>query len=353
MTIQVAVVNGYGLAMASDRHVFRGPDARSTGQDVKIIPLRGAIPAAMMASGPFAVFGLPVSRLALRIERALAAAAEGPEQLAEAVLMALQQPLEGPPAQDEEVLAEVAEHVLARACHDGLTPGEGLQRLLAEIEAAPGCHDAEAVTARGSAAWAMALPVLAGRPKLEAVLRAAPELCGRAVTGALARDWRHAELFLTVGLCCPVTGVPTLLALRLWRGIGNRLHFASRLGGPWETAWKAGRTVIIAQGSGRAMVESMIDGLGSEHWDTLPGKSQDMLRPGMDRRWDAAHSRLSVSSPRELLAVAAGLVRGAEVIGYLTREGEGCVAGVDGLMLTPRGVESYVLEPGPALRVAA
>jgi hypothetical protein len=353
MTIQVAVMNGYGLAMASDRHVFRGPDARSTGQDVKLVPLRGGIPAAMMASGPFAVFGLPVSRLALRLERALAGAGDGPEALAEAVIGALRQPLEGPPAQDEEVLAEIAEQVLERATHAGSGALKGLHRVLEEIAAAPACHDAEAATARGSAAWERALPALAGRPCLQAALREAPELYGRAVTAALARDWRHAELFLTVGLCCPSSGVPVLVALRLWRGVGNCLHFASRLAGNWEAAWRAGRTVIIAQGSGRPLVEAMVDGLAGEHWDTLARDGQDALRAGMDRRWDAAHGRLGVSSARELAAVATGLVRGAEIVGYLTREGEGCVAGVDGVMITPRGVEACELEAGPKLRVAA
>jgi hypothetical protein len=352
MTIQVAVMNGYALALASDRHVFRGADVRSTGQDVKLLRLRGAVPAAMMASGPFAMFGLPVSRLALRLERALAGAGEGPEALAEALLAALQDPLEGPPAQDEDVLAEVAGEVLACAGQGGAGNEAGLRRVLAEIEAAPCCLDAEAA-ARGSAAWRRALPALAGRPELEAMLRDAPELCGRAVAGALARDWGRAELFLTIGMCCPRTGVPTMLALRLWRGVGNRLHFASRLSGAWESSWKAGRTVVIAQGSGRPLLEAMIDGLAGEHWDALPAAGQDALRPGMDRRWDAVHGRLAVTSPSELGAIATGLVRGAEVIGYLTREGEGSVAAVDGLILTPRGVEACGLEAGPPLRIAA
>jgi hypothetical protein len=46
-------------------------------------------------------------------------------------------------------------------------------------------------------------------------------------------------------------------------------------------------------------------------------------------------------------------VRGAEVVGYLTREGEGSVAGVDGLVLTPRGVDACVLDAGPSMGVAA
>jgi predicted membrane protein len=340
MTIQVAVMNGYGLAMASDRHVFRGPDARSTGQDVKLLALRGSVPGAMMAAGPFAVFGLPVSRLSLRLERALAAASEeGPDALAEAALAALRAPLAGAPAQDEELLAEVAEQVLARAAEDG----RGLEQVLEEIAAAPACRDAEAFAARFDGAWARALPVLADRPRLQAALREAPALCGRAVAEALAHDWHHSELFLTVGLCCPATGVPVLLALRLWRGIGGHLHAASRLAGDWEAAWRAGRTVVMAQGSGRKRVEAMIDGITDGHWTALPGAAQDSLRAGMDRRWDKAHGRLAVSSPRELAALAMGLVRGAEVIGYLTGEDEGSIAGVDGLVITPRGVEACAL----------
>jgi hypothetical protein len=348
MTTQVAVMNGYGVAMASDRHVYRGPDTRSTGFDVKLKPLRGPVPAALMASGPYAVFGLPVSRLALRLERALERSARGPEALAGAVLDALAAPLEGPPAQDEDVLAEAAERILAEAGNAG-----ALERLVEDIEAAPACHDARAVVVRSSAAWVRALPALAGRPPLAAMLRAAPELCGRAVAGALARDWRHAELFLCIGLCCPESGVPVLAALRLWRGVGNRLHFASRLGNPWEAAWKAGRTVVIAQGSGRPLVEAMIDGLADQHWDVLATDARAAVRPGMDARWEAAHRQLGVSSPSELAALATGLVRGAEVVGYLTREAEGSVATVDGVMITPRGVEACSLGAGPALAVAA
>jgi hypothetical protein len=71
MTVQVAVMNGYGVALASDRHVFRASDTRSTGQEIKLLRLRGPVPAAMLTAGPFALFGLPAARLALRLERAL------------------------------------------------------------------------------------------------------------------------------------------------------------------------------------------------------------------------------------------------------------------------------------------
>jgi hypothetical protein len=273
MTIQVAVMNGYGVALASDRHVFRGGEARSTGQDVKLLRLRGAIPAAMMASGPFAVFGLPVARLAMRLERALAAAPPGPDALACAILAALDVPVEGP----------VAEPQMAGA------------------------------TARAPAG----------------------------------------DLYLTVGLVCPQTGVPALVSLRLSQGADNRLHATSRLDSDYEVSWRAGRTVVVAQGSGRALVEAMVDGLGDEHWTALDLAARERLRPGMEGRWDRAHGRLGVASPRELAAIATGLVRGAEVIGFMTREAEGTVAEVDCLCLTPREVLLAGLDAGPALNVAA
>ncbi len=275
MTIQIAVMNGYGLAMASDRHVFRGGDVRSTGQDTKLLRLRGPVPAAMMASGPFAIFGVPVSRLVLRLERALAAPAAGPEALAGAVLAALSAPLDGARAEDAAL---------------DLVAGE-------------------------------ALPA--------------------------------AELFLTIGMVCPETGVPVLLALRLWRGAGYRLQYASRLDAPYEAAWRAGRTVVVAQGSGRALVEALVDGLAEEHWAALPSAGRDALRGGMEGRWDRAHGRLGIASPRELAAIAAGLVRGAEVVGFLTRDAEGTVAEVDCLSLTPRDVLGSILPAGSSAHAAA
>jgi hypothetical protein len=238
MTIQVAVANSYGIALASDRHVFRGAETRSTGQDVKLLRLRGPVPAAMMASGPFAVFGLPVSRLSLRLERALADAApeSRPDTLAETVLRALEHPLErasaDPVEADAAVLAEVAEDVLAQAAGMG-DPKSGLVSLLAEMERAPRCRDGERIDAFGHAVWqerSPGLPQLVSKPSIAEALRHAPELCGRAVIGALSRDWRKtSDLYITVGMCCPITGVPVLAALRLWKGVGNRLHFASRL----------------------------------------------------------------------------------------------------------------------------
>ncbi len=352
MTIQVAVMNGYGLAMASDRHVFRGSDTRSTGQEVKLLRLRGSVPAAMMASGPFAMFGLPVSRLVLRLERALAASSRTPEALARAVLAAFAARLEGAAQEaDADLMAEVAAEVAARARRAAPGAAAGLLAVLAEQAAAPALPDAAAVEAAGQAAWAACAARMAGAGTDLAGLLAEPELSGRAVAGALSRDWRRAgDLYVTVGLVCPATGVPVLIALRLWRGLGGRLHFASRLDADYEAAWRAGRTVVVAQGSGRPLVEAMLDGLAEEHWAALPPAGQEGVRPGMDARWDRAHGRLGIASPEELAAVATGLVRGAEVIGFLTREAEGTVAEVDCLRLGPRDVAAGVLPAVPPRR---
>ena len=343
MTIQVAIMNGYGLAMASDRHVYRDGDRHSSGQDTKLHRLRGAVPAAMMASGPFAVFGRPVSRLALRLERTLADCSDdaGPEALAEATLRCLDVPIEGPRRElDAELLAEVAGQVGARAAdaHDG--HAAGLERLLDELERIPGCRDHAAVEARGRAAWEARAPALCDDPPhAAAAMRAAPELYGRAVAGALARNWGQAsELFLTIGLCCPNTGVPAMIALRLWRGLGQRLHAASRLDREYEVSWQAGRTVLTAQGSGSGLIEAMVDGLAAEHWVALPDDGRRALDPALHARWRRAHTRLGVSTPRELGLAAGGLVRGAEVVGYLTQDAEATVAPVDCLVLTPREV---------------
>ena len=152
-------------------------------------------------------------------------------------------------------------------------------------------------------------PELVTKPSVAEALRHAPDLCGRAVIGALSRDWRRtSDSFLTVGMCCPATGVPVLVALRLWKGIGGQLHFASRLERDYEAIWKSNRTVVIAQGSGRATVEAMVDGLAEDHWTQLTATDRKSLRPGMGQRWDKAHDRIGVLSPRELAAAATGLV---------------------------------------------
>ena len=128
--------------------------------------------------------------------------------------------------------------------------------------------------------------------------------------------------------------------------MGDRLLFASRLADDYEAIWKSNRTIVVAQGSGRPIVEAMIDGIASEHWGNLSTAGRAKTGPGMSARWDRAHDRIAVSSLRELGAIATGLVRGAEVVGYLTREGEGTVAPVDCVVLTPGGIVECGLHAG-------
>ncbi len=281
MTVQLAIANSYGIAMASDRHVFRDGLGRSTGQEQKLLRLRTSAPAAMMAAGPLAIFDTPVSRLALEVERAVRSAESTgrPEALATAVLEAVG----GPVPRGPDQLAGAFEAVQQR-----------------------------------------------------------PASSSNARSGQPA----SCDLYLTVGVCCPTTGVPVLVALRLWRGTGDRLEFASRLAGDYEAVWKANRTVVVAQGAGRPIVEAMIDGVAGEHWDNLSTTSRAKAGPGMSARWDRAHDRIAVSSLRELGAIATGLVRGAEVIGYLTRDREGTVAPVDCVVLTPGGIVECGLPAG-------
>jgi hypothetical protein len=80
----------------------------------------------------------------------------------------------------------------------------------------------------------------------------------------------------------------------------------------------------------------------------LAPEARGVVRPAMVARWDRAHAALGVASARELAAVAAGLVRGAEVLGFLTRAAEATVAEVDWLCLTPREVLSGSLDAGAA-----
>lgn len=361
MTTQLALANSYGIALASDRHIFRDGPARSTGQEIKLRRLRGPVPGAMMAAGPLAILDVPVSRLALLLERAVAAVAEdGPDALAQAVLSALSAPLcRGPGPEpgaddDAELLAETVERVVESALGGGGEPRSGLQALIATLDRAAPCRDEAAIRAAGAAAWeARAADVRTLlREKAAAALRDSPELLGRAVVAALSRDWReNSDLFLLVGLCCPATGVPVLLALRLWRGLGGRLLAVSRLSGEYETVWRASRTVAIAQGSGRAIVEAMVDGIAEDHFVKLAAGQRAKIGPAMTARWDCAHERIAVSSVSELGALATGLVRGAETIGYLTRESEGTIAGVDCALVTPGGVTEYVLPAQSAGRL--
>ncbi len=357
MTIQLAIANTSGIAMASDRHVFRGGEPRSTGRDAKLLRLRTSVPAAMMASGPLAVFEVPVARLAMPLAQALdSARAEGtPEALARAVLDVFDRPLPGAAAgrdeADAQVLGATAAMVLERALDAGHDPARGLKYVLEEIERAAACRGEAQLRETCEALWsayAPSLPEALGKPGLAAAMRAAPELCGRAVVGALTRNWgRPSDLFVTVGLCCPATGVPVLVSLRLWRGIGRRLHAVSRFTTDHEALWHSTRTVFVAQGSGRPVIEAMLDGMADEHWRRMAPVEREAIGQAMSARWDRAHDQLGVSSLSELGGLAAGLVRGAEAVGYLTRDGEGTIAPVDCLVLTAEGVSAAPLPAGP------
>jgi hypothetical protein len=204
MTIQLAIANTYGIAMASDRHVFRGAEPRSTGRDPKLLRLRTTVPAAMMASGPLAVFEVPVARLALPLAQQLDAAQdEGtPEALARAVLEVFDRPLPGTSASrdeaDAQVLGATAALVLERALGAGHDPARGLERVLEEIERATACCGEAELRETCAALWsahAPGLPDALGKPGLAAAMRAAPELCGRAVVGALTHDWGGRPIF--------------------------------------------------------------------------------------------------------------------------------------------------------------
>ncbi len=356
MTIQVAIANCYGIALASDRHVSRDGSARSTGQERKLLRLRGGVPAVMMTAGTLAILNVPTSRMALGLERAMLAArrARRPEALGQAVLDVLGQPLprgpEAAPDADALLLSETAEQIIQHALRDARNPRQALEKMLLDIDQAPRCRDEQSIRSVNEAAWAATAPELSRRakkPRVAAALREVPDLVGRVVVAALTRDWRDAsDLYVTVGLCCPATGVPVMVAAQLRRSVGGRLIAASRLASDYEAVWKANRTVVVAQGSGRSVVEAMIDGIAEEHWTRLPPASRGKVGPAMSARWDGAHDRIAVSSLRELGGVAAGLVRGAEAVGYLTRDSEGTIAPVDCLTVTPHGVLEGGLDAG-------
>lgn len=353
MTIQITVANAYGVAMASDRHVYRRGQVLSTGRQAKLHPLRTPVPAAMMAAGRFSILGLPVVRLGLLMERALVqAAGKGPDALAEGVLGVLSRPItedqpgadtSGLDSQDSDVLARMAELVIEHARARDLSGG--LEALLAEIASAPFCHNGEEMEAEGRLAWkthARVLPGIITRPEFAGALREAPDLLAEAVVHALARDWnRPIEVSLMVGLCCPESGIPAVVAVNLWRGLGGRLVFAARQDRAYYTLGRAGRSLVISQGSGRGHIRTMIEGIAAEFADNRPAEA---TTAAVDARWQRAHDRIGIATPGELAAIAAGLARGAEVTGFLTGEDEGTVMEIDTVLLSPRGAVTHSLD---------
>ncbi|MBV8521171.1 MAG: hypothetical protein JOY71_03395 [Acetobacteraceae bacterium] len=354
MTIQVTVANAYAVAMASDRHVYRGGHTLSTGRQSKLFRLRGHVPAAMMSAGSFSLLGFPLSRFTLAIEAALAATRDaGPDGLAEAALGALQQRVKVPGGspdmaqRDTEILAQAADLVLghARAYGDW---GAGLEKLLQEIRRAPRCDGGEEVEALGRAVWqerAVSLATLARCPNVAEALSSVPDLLGEAAISALVRDWGQLpDASIMIGLCCPGTGVPAVVSVNVRRGLGDRLLFAPRYDRTYYVLHRAGRSLLLSQGSGGARVAAMIEGIASEYLASHPAR--DETAGLVDQRWQRTHERIAVSSPDELAGIAAGLVSAAEVIGYLTGEDEGSVAGTEAVLVTPQGLFPQSRERG-------
>jgi hypothetical protein len=354
MTIQVAVSNAYGVALASDRHVYRRGQPLSSGLQTKLTRLRGSVPGAMMSAGSFSIHGFPVPRLALQLEQALTASqGEGPDGLAQALLGVLGRPVgypgyaEDTPLRDLEALIRAAEIVIGRASAYGDT-ASGLEKLLTEIARAPRCHGSDEVEERGRSVWrdeASRLSEMTASTEVAGALREVPDLLGEAVIGALVHGWsRPADVNLTAGFCCPETGVPVVVAINVWKGLGDRLLFAPRHDRAYYALHRAGRSLVITQGSGRANVCAMIEGVSADaEADHDPRDRMAMI----DRRWQRAHERIGVSSPAELVGIATGLVRGAEVIGYLTGDDEGSVADIDALLITPQAIASHTLAGTP------
>src|SRR5690349_11631517 len=97
---------------------------------------------------------------------------------------------------DAAILAELADEVVEEALEARSDPQTGLESLVAELERAPRCRGGEIIEALGRSVWqarVSALTPLVSKPHVAQALREAPELCGRAVIGALSRDWRKAS----------------------------------------------------------------------------------------------------------------------------------------------------------------
>jgi hypothetical protein len=349
MTIQVAVLNGRGLALASDRHVYRRDDARSSSREAKVQVLGGRVPAALMQAGLLTLMDAPTSRLPIRLERALAAADEGPEALAEAALDALASCVPSPQADhasdDATVIAATLRSLAADAAASKLGFASWAADFCARARETDGFldRDPEADAAQARRAWSVAgvpgIEISGSREAAEA-LRSVPQACEAAVVAALSRAVRSTpDSSFVVGACCPSTGVPVLVAVDAWPGLGNRFLLRSRLAGRFKAAWRTGATSILAQGSGRETVNAMLDGIDEENFCVLDKSQRTAQRQVVEARWGRAHLSVSLSSERELATVASGLVRAAEVMGYLVGSREGTVDAVDCVLLTPYGVE--------------
>jgi hypothetical protein len=342
-------MNGRGLALASDRHVYRRDDARSSSREAKVQVLGGRVPAALMQAGLLTMMDAPTSRLPIRLERALASAAEGPEGLAEAALAALASsapsPDDGSGSDDATVIAVTLRSLVSEAVAAKQVFAAWAGAFCGRAKDAEGfldrdrAADAEAARAAWSEVSVQALERDASREVAEA-LRASPQACQSAVVAALSCAVRSTpDSSFVVGACCPSTGVPVLVAVDAWAGLGGRFLLGSRLAGRFKAAWRTGATSILAQGSGRETVNSMLDGIDEENFCVLDRTQRSAQRRIVEARWGRAHLSVSLSSERELATVASGLVRAAEVMGYLVGSREGTVDAIDCVLLTPYGVE--------------
>lgn len=356
MTIQVAIMNADAVVVASDRHIYRRGDERSTGRECKIHVLRGPVPGAVTFSGLTAVFDVPLHRLVPRIDRAIAAVPPGnPGALGRAVLGVFDQPACEPQFSEDEVagddrrvLRDVMDCVASTATKRDGRPVETLRFLMDEIAAADQFPDETELAARAADAWDLHYERLRGSVRqawAKEALADAPELCRGVVAGAMSRKWRpNPEFQAFVALWCPQTSVPVLVAIKGWRGLGNRIVWLPRLEPDgYLAALHTGATALLSAGSGSGAVSAMLDGFPSEALEAASPDGTTALRALSGRRWDAMHQAVRVASGSELVGIATGLVRGAELLGFLTGRAEGSLDEIDAVMIDAHGMHRYAL----------
>ena len=330
---------------------FTAPGRLSTGRQAKLQVLRGSIPAAMMSAGSFSLCRVSVFRASrCRSSVLLPPRRKRVRRVSRrAVLSVLARPLELQGTEDEialrdaEALARAAELVVGRALSYG-NCRLGIEKLLEEIRQAPRCQGGEEVEKLGRSVWRSnldKLPRLAASPGIAEVLRHTPELLGEATISAFVRDWnRPPEASVMVGFCCQETGVPAAIAVNIWKGLASVCCLRRAMTGRIPAASRRAEP-RLSQGSGRANVCAMVEGIAESYMKDC--RDREAVAAAVDNRWQRAHARIAVSSPAELASIAAGLVRGAEVVGYLTGEDEGSIADIDCALLTPSGIVSHTI----------
>jgi hypothetical protein len=351
-------MNSVGIAMASDRHMYRRDDFRSTGLECKLSRLHGRVPAAFMHSGRMSVLGLPTARLTYRLSRALQCVApgSGPDSLAESVVRALGAPASPddiasgyPEPNDAAVFADTLNAIVSASSY--AVGAQGLRDIIDQASAASAYIDtdpgqAESLSRQVWAARLSDIPCFLDVPA-QAAFSAQPELCAEAVVQVMSRAWqvREPHTSLMVGLCCPDTGVPVLVAVEAWAGLGNKKMLTSRLARRHVAAWRSGATLLTTQGSGKETVHAMLDGIEGENWLALDAADRGGQASVINERWARAHEGLAVASVKELSSVATGLVRAAEIMGFLLGRDEGTVATVDCVQITPEGTYRTTMPP--------